>query len=166
MGDSYYEKMWTEAEEGSLLKTIAERKFMDEEASLKSSEQEAVTQTMSGNFAFFTVDTGTKNLVEYKECKIEDVGFSVSKSDSAFAFPKTSPFRDVFNYEMRKMTERGELRRIQNKYKPEGRDCGAGGKGRTLGFENIILVFLILGSGFFISVISFLLEIAFRTKIN
>ena len=145
--DSYFSKFWSESDEGGLMKTISEKKFVNEEASLKPTEQEAVTQTMAGNYAFFAMETGTKNRVEYQQCQIEDVGFRVSKSDSALAFPKTSPYRDVFNYAIRRMTESGEISRIAIRYKPEGRSCGGGGKGGTLGFENIILVFIIFGFG-------------------
>ena len=164
--DSYFSKFWSESEEGGLMKTISEKKFMNEEASLKTTEQEAITQTMTGKYAFFGMESGTKHHIEYKQCKIKDVGFRVSKSDSALAFPKTSPYRDVFNYAIRKMTESGEIRRIAMKYKPEERSCGGGEKGRTLGFENIILVFIIFGFGLFLSIISLLLELAARTKMH
>ena len=160
IGDSYYSKFWSEAQDGGLLKTIAETKFLDEDASLKSSEEEALAQTQSGPFAFFMVYSVGINFPEYKECKIEDVGFFVGKMDLALGFPKSSPYQDIFHHEMRRMKESGELERIALKYKPEGRTCGGGGKGRTLGFKNIILVFFILGLGLLLSIGSFLLELA------
>ena len=166
VGDSFYSKFWSAAEDGGIVSAIYKTKMLKDEASFKLNEQEALDQIMSGKYAYFTILAGSKNLPEYKECKIEDVGFSVGKSDSALGFPKTSPYRDLFNYEMRKMMERGELGRIEQKYKPEGLSCGGGGKGRTLGFENIILVFLIFGLGLLLSIVSFLLELAVRIKIH
>ena len=55
IGNSYYSKFWSEAQDRGLLKTIAETKFLDEDASLKSSEEEALAQTQSGPFSFFMV---------------------------------------------------------------------------------------------------------------
>ena len=84
--------------------------------------------------------------------------------DLALGFPKSSPYQDIFNHEVRtrRMKESGELERIALKYKPEGRTCGGCGKGRTLGFKNIILVFLILGLGLLLSIGSFLLELVIK----
>ena len=160
LGDTYLSKVWFEADDdSSLLKAIANTKFLDKDASLKKTEQEAIAQTMTDLYALFFFNGVGINLQEYKDCKLDDVGFPVSKINLAFAFPKTSPYRDIFNHGLQKMMESGEIDRIRQKHKPEARICGGGGKGKTLGFKNIILVFLILGLGLLLSIVSLVVEI-------
>ena len=55
--------------------------------------------------------------------------------DLALGFPKSSPYQDIFNHEVRMMKESGELERIALKYKPEGRTCGGGGRAEHSGLR-------------------------------
>ena len=117
---------------------------------------------MSGHYALYLFYEVGISLPEYENCKIDHAGFFVTKMALAFSFPKTSPYREVFNYALQRMKESGEMDKIERKHKLDARTCGGGGKGRTLGFKNIILVFCILGFGLLVSVVSFLVEIVIK----
>ena len=147
-----------------MLKSIANTKFLDEDASLKLTEQEAIDQAMSDLYALYLFKGVVVNLQEYKDCKLDDVGFSVGKLNVASAFPKTSPYKDIFNHGLQKMMESGELDKIKRKHKPIARICGGGGKGRALGFKNIILVFIILGLGLLLSSAGLVMEIVVNLR--
>ena len=157
LGDSYYEKFWLENED-EVIKNIADKKFEDKEASLKLTENEAVLQALSGPYALYLFHGVGVNLPEYMDCKLEDVALPITKLNLGFAFPKESPYRDIFNYGLQKMTESGDIDKIKKRHKQDNINCEGGGKGRKLGFKNTILVFIILGLGFLLSIICLVVE--------
>ena len=118
LGDSYYEKVWFDAEDTSeIFGKIAKTKFENRAASLKNTEQEAVDQALKGRYALYLFNGVGVNLPEFQECKLEDLSFPVIKINLAFAFPKTSPYRDIFIHGLRKMIESGEIDKIKQKHK-------------------------------------------------
>ena len=52
----------------------------------------------------------------YKDCTIVSTGFVAYNDLYAFAFQKGSPYTQLFNNIMAKMTESGELKRIIGRY--------------------------------------------------
>ena len=53
---------------------------------------------------------------DFQKCLIVSTEFRLSYSQGAFAFPKGSPYTDLFNFHLNRMAESGELHRIINKY--------------------------------------------------
>ena len=139
-------------------------KFVDKEKSLKKTEEEIVKPGLSGKYAIYLAYTTLTNLQEYKSCLLEGTDLHVNKIPLAFALRKNSPYLDIFNLGMQRMLESGELARIARKHRTMKPKCNDSGKGKSLGFKNIILVFLIFGGGVCISILIFLTEIFIRFK--
>ena len=139
-------------------------KFQDKKKSLKKTEEETISQGLSGQYAIYLLHTTLTNLPEYKSCLLEGTNLLVNKNDLAFALLKNSPYLDVFNLGMQRMLESGELERIHRRHMTKKPTCNETGKGKPLGFENIILVCIILGSGLFFSIVICLLETFLNDK--
>ena len=159
IGDSVYELVWRQAN-SSISKQLWNTKFKDKDKSLKKTEEEAIAQTISSQYALYLYLDTLKDLKEYKNCLLEESNIKIDKENIAFALPKNSPFLFLFNDALMKMRENGEIERIFAKYKKEARNCFDRNKKQTLGFENIIFAFIILFHGFGTSLlISFLEQI-------
>ena len=88
-----------------------------------------------------------KHLPEFKACKVQHFNIFVSKSNLVFIMQKNSSLTKMFNQGLLKMTENGELTRLIKKYKilkDVGKDCEDTQSGKELGFENILVVFILL----------------------
>ena len=159
VGDSSYQSVW-QTGTSSIYQNIWKTKFNDKEKSLKKTEREVVSQGLSGQYAIYLFHTTLTNLPEYKNCLLEGTRLLVNKVDLAFALRKNSPYLDLFNHALRKMVESGEMARIHMRYSVKEPTCNDPGKGKPLGFENIVLVFIILGAGFCISIIICTVEVS------
>ena len=164
LGDSYLQAIW----ENSNLMSYQEvwrTKFQDKEKSLKATEQELVSQALSEQYAIYLFHTTLTNLPEYKSCQLQGTNFLLNKIDVAFPLRKDSPYLDLINHALWEMMESGELHRILLRHRVREPDCEHSGKGKPIGFENILLVFLILAAGLVISGSVCFLEIQ-RSKIG
>ena len=126
-----------------------------------------VSQVLSGPYTGYLLQPVASHLPEYQDCKIEDTGFFTHKVDIAFAFQKSSFLRQMFNKGLLKMIENGEIQRLFEKHglnKQKKSNCGGARKGQTLGFENILVVFIVLGCGILISLL--ILFVEFLIKYN
>ena len=157
IADSYYQAVWQETD-SRVYQDVWRTKFMNKEKSLKSSEQEVVDQALSGPYAIYLFHTTLSNLPEYSACQLEDAGLQLNRIDLAFALQKQSPYVNLINLGLQRMAESGKLERIFRKHRAKKPSCGAHGKGKSLGFENILLVFLILMLGQCSSIVLLLLE--------
>ena len=164
LGDSYYQEVWQKGH-STLSKKIWNTKFVDKERSLKKTEREVIDEALSGNSAIYLFHTTLSNLKEYKTCLLQDTTLLVNKIDLAFALPKNSPYLEVFNLAMQGMMESGELERIHRRHRTKEPTCSDPGKGNPLGFENILLVFLILVCGTCASLVICLLESCLKKKL-
>ena len=120
-----------------------------------------VSQVLSGPYTGYLLHPVASHLPEYQDCKIEDTGFFTHKVDIAFAFQKSSFLRQMFNKGLLKMIENGEMRKLYEKHgfnKQKKSDCGGANKGRTIGFENILVVFIVLGCGVLFSLVILIVE--------
>ena len=110
--DSSYQTMFEEAE-SEPLKTVWRSKFQNKEKSLLTTPEEMVPLVLTGEFAMYETFAAFHTLQAFKDCLITDVGFHVVKMDFAFALPKNSPYKDLFNFMFRKMIETGTLQRLR-----------------------------------------------------
>ena len=132
-----------ESAKSDLFKQIWDTKFRDKEKSLKNTVEEMMNVVKSGQYALLYPEVQT--LEQYKDCSLTDPGFVFFNFDNAFAFPKDSPFKDVFNHALLKMIESGELDKIKTKYKSIY-ECD-GSSGRSLGISNVGFAFAVFAIG-------------------
>ena len=158
--DSSHHSVW-ENSNSALDHQVWKTKFLEEGKSLKKSEQDMISQALSGEFAIYYSQKVIKNTPEYKNCQIVGTGYSPNKADMAFALPHNSPYKDLINAALYRMIENGELTRIFIKHKSQEPDCNTAGKGKPIGFENILLAFIILFGSIALSVCFCLMEVSF-----
>ena len=158
--DSNHHSFW-ENSNSAIDQQVWKTKFLEQEKSLKKSEKEIVSQAFSGEYAIYHSLNVIKNTPEYKSCKIVGTGYSPNKMDIAFALSHNSPYKDLINAAMFRMMENGELTRILIKHKSQEPICNTAGKGKPIGFENILLAFIILFGSITISVCFCLMEVTF-----
>ena len=123
-----------------------------------------VDQILSGPYTGYLLHPIATHLPEYQACRLEHTGFFTQRVDTAFAFQKNSSLKSLFNYGLLKMSENGEIKRIFIKhgfFTGQENKCEGTRKGKKLGFENILVIFILLGSGMLISILLLLLENAF-----
>ena len=92
-------------------------------------------------YVFLAMETGSKNHTESEESQIKDVGFHVGKNERCIHLCNQENDREWRNFH--------DCHQVQAR----GRELWWWGEERTLGFENIILVFIIFGFGLFLSII-------------
>ena len=163
LADSSYQDIW-ERGSSNTYQDVWNTKFVDKEKSLKKTEEEAVQQALSGQYAIYLMHTTLTNLQQYKSCILEGTDLFVDKIDLAFALRKNSPYLDVFNLEMQRMFESGELERIARRHRTKKPTCNDSGKGKPLGFTNIILMFVIFSGGVCFSIVIFIGELFLSHK--
>ena len=164
LGDSFFQAVW-EKGNSSIYQKVWKTKFKEKPKSLKDTEKEVILQALSGPYAIYLFHTTLTNLPEYRNCLLEGTNLLVDKVDLAFALQRNSPYLDLFNHAMQRIIESGELERIHRKHRVEEPACNDPGKGKPIGFENILLVFLILGSGTFVSIVICILEVCFKKNV-
>ena len=72
---------------------------------------------------------------EYEDCKLKIMDVLGKKSLISFPFPRNSPYIELFDSKLQKMSESGELEKIKSRYKMLEPDC-KGSRGRPIGFKN------------------------------
>ena len=120
-----------------------------------------VDQILSGPYTGYLLHPVATHLPEYEACIIEHTGFFTSKVNTAFGFQKNSTFKQLFNYGLIKMIENGEMQRSLEKHgfvTGKEKKCGGKRKGQQLGFENILVVFIVLCAGIIISLAMLVVE--------
>ena len=78
-------------------------------------------------------------------------------SQEAFAYPKNSPYAEMFDFHLEKFREKGIIAKILEKYqiiRPKCPDLG----GTTSGFKSVITTFIPLAFGILFGIILFILE--------
>ena len=110
--ETSYHAMFEEAE-SEPLKSVWRTKFLDKKKSLLTTAEEMVSLVLKDDYAMYESFASFQTLQAYKDCLITDVGFHVVKIDAAFAVPKNSPYRNLFNFMFRKMIETGTLKRLR-----------------------------------------------------
>ncbi len=90
----------------------------------------------------------------------------------SLAFPKKSPYHEIFNYGLLKMMESGFLESALKKHLENPNNCYNGGgsdkektNGNSLGFVKLSSLFVIMGAGIVLSAITLILE-AINATIN
>ena len=89
----------------------------------------------------------------------------MNKVNVAFAFRKNSSLTQTMNAGLLKLMENGELKRLLEKHKitdNNDKDCGESKRGQELGFENILVVFILLLAGMMLALMVLLLELCWK----
>ena len=121
----------------------------------------AIKQIVSAPYTGYFLEPVVNHLPEYKDCKVEHTGFFTNKVNTGFAFQKNSSLKRLFNRGILKMIENGEMNRMFKKYglvKRKEKKCGKTRKSQQLGFENILVVFIVLGFGILTSILLLVIE--------
>ena len=124
-----------------------------------------VSQVQSGQYAGYLWHPLVTNLPDYKECKVQHTGFFVNKVNVAFALRKNSSLTQNMNAGLLRLMENGELKRLLEEHMitdNNDKDCGESKKGQELGFENILVVFILLLAGMMIALVVLLLEFCWK----
>ena len=93
----------------------------------------------------------------YKECLIIPTKGQYMKKSIAWAFPKRSPFLNIFNLNFQKFKARGIWGGIKNRYKNLPQEC-PDLSGNSIDFDSCFTAFLILLIGFSFSFLIVLIE--------
>ena len=156
--DSSYQTEFEVAKDG-ILKSAWETKFLDKSRSLLTNPKEMMNLVVTGDFVMYDSYSAIKALKEYQECKITTIGFFVSKVEFAFALPKGSPYRQLFNDVLRRMEESGDLMRIRKQNSGGDPQCVVDQHGHPIGIENLMFPISIFILGLFISLLLLALEL-------
>ena len=149
LANSAYQDIFEGAQDG-VFKNIWDTKFQNKDKSLKATPEEQIAVIRANaDYAMYDGYSTLENTDDWKNCAVTDTKFIVNSADNAFAFPKDSPFKDLFDLALQKMVESGELERIRKSYSVRKPDCG-GGKGRKLGFGTtcFAMAVFVIGLGF------------------
>ena len=150
LGNSVCQDHFENAKSG-IFKDLWESKFKDESKILLDSNPNSGRIAAASTFAHYIDVTSATYIDEYKKCKLQILDFTGQTNLIAFAFPKNSPLLQIFNMKIQEMFESGEINRIISKYTLEMQNC-QDNKGKPLGFENIAIIFVIIGFGVLISI--------------
>ena len=93
----------------------------------------------------------------FKECLIVPTKGQYMKKSIAWAFPKKSPFLNIFNLNFQKFKARGIWIGIKNRYKNLPQEC-PDLRGNSIDFDSCFTAFLILLIGFSFSFLIILIE--------
>ena len=150
LGNSVCQDHFENAKSG-IFKDLWESKFKDKSRSLSEYDVNSGRIAAASTFAHYIDVTSATYIDEYKKCKLQILEFTGRNSLIAFAFPKNSSLLQIFNMKILEMFENGEINRIISKYTLEMQNC-QDSKGKPLGFENISIIFVIIGFGVLISI--------------
>ena len=164
LGNSAPQIDFEEAKSG-IFRELWLNKFSDKNKSLAKSTKESSQLALSSQYSQYLDFNTARSLDEYKDCKLKIMKFQGRKIQIAYAFPRKSPYLEIFNRKLQQMDESGELMKITDKYLEATPECNKS-KGKPLGFENIVIIFLIISTGILASLILFVLEKVFGRKIR
>ena len=142
------------------MKKLWVTKFLNKEKSLQRDEKNAAQQALHGKFALYLLYSVATNLPEFKSCELIDTKIRLNMMDVSFMFRKGSQYKDLFNHEIQKMKENGELQRIIAKHSVTKENCNIHSLERGIGFGYISVVFLLLGCGALLSILGIAAEFA------
>ena len=110
------EQMFSSAPEDTIIGQLWTNKFQDKSKSLTHNLESQLSVIKDETYVLFGYLSVMKNMEGYKNCYIISTGFAVKQEKLAIAFPKGSPYTDLFNHALMKMIESGHLQRIIIKY--------------------------------------------------
>lgn len=116
--------------------------------------------------AFLTVKETMMHFPEYF-CDITEAIVSSQPLHRSFAVPKNWPYKDLFNFSILKMFERGTLNLMHKKYLELDMNClDDHDTDRSLSLVKLVSLFAVLGTGIISSLLFIVIEIYFSTKVK
>ena len=147
------------APKGTTHRIVAEEIIKKDPANMPSTVEAAVEKAKGGKYAFVWT---TEPVYEMNKdnCDLLDIPFTVSSGQLALAWSKHLPHGLFFDHFIKKMKESGQIHRILFKLNPKPRsDCGKNREFVSFGLDNTISAFFMVGLGFIVALITFLMEI-------
>ena len=93
-------------------------------------------------------------------CLFAEMSFGIGSFQVALGFPKKFPYAEIINKVIRESKENGQLDRILKKWAVKPRkDCTSGSGFASMGIENVISAFAVIGGGLFVSFLTLFFEI-------
>ncbi|XP_042230992.1 glutamate receptor ionotropic, delta-1-like [Homarus americanus] len=129
---------------------------------LPSNNDDALTNVLKGKYAFFA----NKEYIIYRlqrklplkqAMDIVDTNTDFLKRGIGFGLQKESPYKNLFNYVLTKMTQKGHLNRLKRKWWPNI-DRNPDPHYPTPGFNEVFTLFIILGAGTILAVVFLMCE--------
>ena len=108
--------------------------------------------------AFYTnFDLDTKTYGPYVACDIIDIPGQYNGHNTAFAFQKGSPYRNLFSYHLKYMEEKGITQQIIEKYEPSSQVC-EDLSGKPLGLPSSFTGFFLIVGGWIVALAMLVIE--------
>ena len=138
---------------------LAESKIRKDPSNMVGSIEEGLAKAKFEKYAFiWTTDVIFE--LNKDNCDFLNIPYDVDTGLIAMAWSKQLPHRHFFNYFISKMKETGQLDRILKKWQAKPReDCGSAGKFVSMGIENMISGFAMIGLAMVIAACIAFLEI-------
>ncbi len=95
-------------------------------------------------------------------CLIKEIPPPAPASYLSYAFSKNSPYYEIFNYALLKLSEKGVVRLLNQRFVNLDVECLNDGRDESLSFVKLISLFGILGAGTFLALVLFIAESIFR----
>ena len=166
LGNSAVQEHFEDAKPG-IFQSLWLNKFSDRTKSLTKFPKDSTKLALNFKYAQYTDYQVAINLKEYEDCKIQIMDVQGKKALTSFAFPRNSPYIELFNSKIQKMIENGELEKMKEKYlfSKKNPNCQKHG-GKSIGFENILIIFILLSFGIISSLVFCCAELIFKRFIE
>ena len=166
LGNSAVQEHFEDAKPG-IFQSLWLNKFSDRTKSLTKFPKDSTKLALNFKYAQYTDYQVAINLKEYEDCKIQIMDVQGKKALTSFAFPRNSPYIELFNSKIQKMIENGELEKMKEKYlfSKKNPNCQKHG-GKSIGFENILVIFILLSFGIISSLVFCCAELMFKRYIE
>ena len=99
---------------------------------------------MSRKFKNFKIIQYFRATDEFAKCEVLAIPTKMDSRSYAWGFQKYSSYLPLFNYYLKKMNEKGSIRKLYNKFKPLPQVC-PDGAGKPIGFQNCLTAFIAFG---------------------
>ena len=144
---------------GSIEQAVAEQKIRKDPSTMVGSIQEGLEKAKKEKYAFvWTTDVIFE--MNKDNCDFLNIPYDVDKGLIAMAWSRNLPHRHFFDFFINKMKETGQLDRILKKWQAKPRsDCGAAGEFVSMGLENMISGFALVGLAVILATCVLVMEI-------
>ena len=111
---------------------------------------------------FISTATGMAS-AEHRNCKLLPIPGEYMTGYVTFGIQKDSPYGELLDYFLRKLTEGGHVAKLQLKYLASTHlNCKGNNKGQAIGLETALPAIIIMIAGIIIGAIFFIIEMFFK----
>ena len=146
------------------LKDVWEKKILPFMESIPNDQEGLLSYVVShpDSTLFISVATAIAS-EEYMNCELMPLPGEYWITYMAFGIQKNSPYGEVLNYFLRRLTEGGSVAKLQLKYLGSAAlNCKRSGSGQPIGLETALPAIMIMIAGIITSALLFLIEVLFK----